>query len=738
MKGQSRRQAFSHSWESTMHDFLFGLGALRAPIVVALLFALLLIVPGQSREIVQVIFEGRGINYRLEIGRTLLALLFLSLTFLVCGFRLLQAASDRRREAIERFRPSFEAVALTLPLTPFLVLALVLIDIRFGRLLDDYIRSPVSAELIAGIALSLAALSYFSAFRGALWNLLERIVGLFGGITPLWATALAGATIVLLSVYIAARPTQLADVLGPVGVTCLFFGVLLISASLLTHLYDRYQIPGLAILAALAVLSAHFGLNENHDLRLDATSGPAAAPKKVSEAFLSWLAERPGISNYTSTPYTVYVVTAEGGGLYAAAHAAYTLATIHDHCPAFAQHVFAISAVSGGSLGAGLFAALVKTDPTATGRARDGDCPMRDLRNQGPMQKAVESYFHEDLLTPLLAAAAFPDFLQRFVPYRFPSLDRARALETGFEDAWTKLATATGRSDTQVFSSNFRSLWKPSEDVPALLFNATSVIDGERVVMAPFEIFDEIGFRYQEVDLLNTVDSLRFSAAVGASARFPYATPPAAFRDASSEIVDQLVDGGYYDNTGIQSAVDLIYGLKAMSIEAAAHAEGQCAKSNLAAYSIPNVGSVLVCFRAIALLSIDQNRDFKLTGEVLTPPKGVYQARLARGFADARMMGRLYCGGKRCGRGVFSDRPHFYVNYLIGGGLPLAWYFSESTLQTLFEITDTESCPKVPWAWPNPTPIDRVKNARIENACLPQRIARDLGPHETRQQNGEP
>ncbi|MFX7866411.1 hypothetical protein ABTK37_20655, partial [Acinetobacter baumannii] len=58
--------------------------------------------------------------------------------------------------------------------------------------------------------------------------------------------------------------------------------------------------------------------------------------------------------------FPLYVVAAEGGGIYAATHAASFLAEIQDMCPGFSHHLFAISGVSGGSVGAAVFNALTR------------------------------------------------------------------------------------------------------------------------------------------------------------------------------------------------------------------------------------------------------------------------------------------------------------------------------------------------------------------------------------------
>ena len=86
---------------------------------------------------------------------------------------------------------------------------------------------------------------------------------------------------------------------------------------------------------------------------------PAALPQ-AEVAFRDWFRQRPDRDRFAGRRYPVYVVAAEGGGIYAALHAASALGGLQDRCPAFADHLFAISSVSGGSLGAATFAAGLK------------------------------------------------------------------------------------------------------------------------------------------------------------------------------------------------------------------------------------------------------------------------------------------------------------------------------------------------------------------------------------------
>jgi hypothetical protein len=54
------------------------------------------------------------------------------------------------------------------------------------------------------------------------------------------------------------------------------------------------------------------------------------------------------------------------------------------------------------------------------------------------------------------------------------------------------------------------------------------------------------------------------SMAVLNSARFPIASPPGEIRDANDRLVDGIVDGGYFENFGMQTATELALALRAV------------------------------------------------------------------------------------------------------------------------------------------------------------------------------
>jgi hypothetical protein len=127
------------------------------------------------------------------------------------------------------------------------------------------------------------------------------------------------------------------------------------AATFLVYLGARVSLPILRLTLLFGLLCTTFNLNDNHRVRLEGTKNPAEI-HDFDAAFTSWLKGRADLAEYD--PYPVFFIATEGGGLRAAYFTALVLTALQDQCPAFAQHVFAISGVSGGSVGATIFDAL--------------------------------------------------------------------------------------------------------------------------------------------------------------------------------------------------------------------------------------------------------------------------------------------------------------------------------------------------------------------------------------------
>jgi len=361
----------------------------------------------------------------------------------------------------------------------------------------------------------------------------------------------------------------LAASLGTIAVVSVFAALLVV---VLTGLHINFYRSGwsLLALACLAALTfSFFDWNGNHVIHERPLKNPqaifdAAGPQL---AFESWYRSRKDLAHFDgkTRKYPVFIVAARGGGIYAAAQDAIFLSRMQDQCPTFAQHVFAISGVSGGSFGAALFSSLAREN-VANGAWQ----PCQFGKSEtGALEQHAQSFLRTDFLAPIVAAALFPDFLQRFFPIAIPGSDRGEALSHGMERAWQE----TEASTENPFELTFLSHWNPNSAAPALMFNTTEVDNGRRVVIAPFAIsplrdpaLSQLSWFYQTDEMDKSLLSglrgppvkadVKLSEATGMSARFPWILPAATIKRDGKSI--RLVDGGYFDNSGIETALDLI------------------------------------------------------------------------------------------------------------------------------------------------------------------------------------
>jgi hypothetical protein len=381
---------------------------------------------------------------------------------------------------------------------------------------------------------------------------------------------------VLLSVLFAFYSTPLGRSITAFGIVCLFFGIATLVLAALTLLQTRTRFPILFLLIVCAFVFNIFGWNDNHGIRelgVDKKALPPPPLRLIGDGFKQWLEARKDFD--PSEDYPVYVVAAEGGGIYAAFRTATFLTTLQDICPRFSRHLFAISSVSGGSIGAAIFAGLTESIHESDDKLRATSKCLTADDNVGGLffTDVAEDILRDDYLSPVLAAFLFPDFLQRFLPFPIPFFDRSRALENSLETSWNdrteeykkQFPDRWARLDNP-FEESFAHYWSPQSDTPALFFNTTEVESGRGRVIAPLaantgEISSFPLMRTQADAKGGTTGvDIRLSTAAVLSARFPWLTPPGSFlaATASGRHEIQLVDGGYLDNSGVITALTIV------------------------------------------------------------------------------------------------------------------------------------------------------------------------------------
>ena len=470
---------------------------------------------------------------------------------------------------------------------------------QLTQLLDE--MAPVAGALVYAsmalllLALVIVGLSFHPAFR---------IDGHSRGPGRWMSSTVRNLLLIVAAALVVTFSISLIEVpriVGTLAIFNLFVMTLVLFVSRLIYIQDRFRIPVVVIAVLAAVGFSIFDLNDNHvvspvrssyvfDPTMARSMGfyehcqtrpsddfckPRVPPKAVNgrlatSEFWRWFDQRADKDKYGDAPYPVFVVSAGGGGLYAAQFTAKFLARLQDHCPHFAQHVFAISGVLGGSVGAATFASLVRQEVKQTDKP---GCRAFGKEEQGPLEQKTDFILGRDYLSPVIGSTLFPEFLQRFLPFPIQSFDRGKVIDRALE---ANVARALSAGDNP-FEMPLQDLWDPKGVTPALMLNSTQPGTGRRVVMAPFDPRSQDAYAQIRKNMLklewlqqlmqagSTKDyseDLKLSTSAGVSARFPWLmlaasvqVPPS--KDQQAKLI-RLVDGGYFENSGADTAGDLI------------------------------------------------------------------------------------------------------------------------------------------------------------------------------------
>ena len=558
-----------------------GAGAIGLPVFMMTLLFGLLVLPDQIKELYRVHAEAwaeqRWYNPQLVLAAASLAVL----TFFI--WRLARELS--RLPAAQRIIPDHWS-RLVFDWMPRLICLVPWMAVGIGAWLSavslPQFYRPTTPEFDA-IYPELDRVRHFltlgavtcGAIAAALFVIITAIELIFGR----WGKHLFGRPF-LLRLW----PVYLAIVLGMSAASLFLDGSWFVEAGiipvvalwtigvtgLLAHLWHFSERVRSAVLAALVfslITFDYYGWTDNHRFRHAPVDFPWQAQDrpKAQDAFDQWLAARKDMETFrqAGAPYPVYVVAAEGGGLYAAYHVGKFLARMQDLCPSFSQHLFAISAVSGGSLGAAMFASLARDDAK-----NQQNVPCRSVR-EGRFERRMERLLTRDFLSPVVAATFFHDFVQRFVPFPVHQLDRARKLEASFESAWAK--TFADRPN-RLAESFVGSCGTNAQDclqgaAPVLVLNLTQVETGVQLALSPINLNDtgppdtKSGKIYDALENGGQAIDMPMSTAIGLSARFPWVTPSGWYsqqveRDGpdGGKIKElrtyRFADGGYAEGSG--------------------------------------------------------------------------------------------------------------------------------------------------------------------------------------------
>ncbi len=537
---------------------------------------------------------------------------------------------------------------------------------------------------------------------------------------------LTAASIVLFTApWLGGISISAAQWLGAPAIFGLFVIQIGYYASLLSAARERIGAPILSGLAVWAVLLAWSGLNENHAIHV---SSPATKPQRpqLNVAFIDWYnarADRAAFSN-AGKPYPVFMVSAAGGGLYAAAFTSATLARLQDQCPAFAQHTFAISGVSGGGLGAALFTTMLgdRKQVAATSLSDLASCATRTfaMANQVGLEKEARNFLDWDFLAPIVGAGLFPDFLQRFLPFPVAAFDRSRAFEASLDERWRAVQKKDcSGTDCAPFARDYLSHWKASGVAPALVLNATDVDIGYRTVLAPFIIANAVPAEYTALKNFHQYldGDVSLGTAVGLTARFPWVMPPATVAQTGNKPKMRLLDGGIFENSGVDTISDMLTELRIFEVDPKLRLVDQA--------NLPWVRFHPLIISGYQLNRVETATNFR--GEALSPVTAMLSSRVQRaGMASYRLF--LQRGYNCAKRGQSNNcRPEgvrFFVLNHEDYRIPVGWQLSKLTSNVIQDhIGQFDRCEPIPTIremFTERTPdqtAQRLKYTRQENNC---------------------
>jgi hypothetical protein len=375
------------------------------------------------------------------------------------------------------------------------------------------------------------------------FNLVQRCWVIFGLV--LAVAAMAVATL---------WPARFGALLGAPAVVFLGLGLIIPVIVIAIQVGSGLRIPVAGTLLALAIV---FGLwVDNHAAGRRAfgvaTTGPTDR-LTLTQAYEQWRAAQPGGAGARKT---MILVAVQGGASRAGYWTAIALSSLREAAKAkrvdIDPHIFAISSVSGGSVGAVGYAAMLKTAPDAP------DFKLRLLRFAG-----------DNVLGGAVTGMLFPDLLQRFLPVTFLP-DRAEALERSWEDAWASIdpkapSAALMREPFLNLAPRAGEPWRP-----ILIVQGASENGGRRFLTSGVKFAcDEI----DADDFLNSVGhDVAASTAILNGARFPWVSPGGTFSGArcgtTVKQTDHILDGGYFDNAGAETLREMVRALHAIRAEA--------------------------------------------------------------------------------------------------------------------------------------------------------------------------
>jgi hypothetical protein len=263
----------------------------------------------------------------------------------------------------------------------------------------------------------------------------------------------------------------------------------------------------------------------------------------VSQNFQEWIKVKLNKHRHNDSlnkTYPIILIAAEGGGIRASTWTSLALKKLQELRPDFIDHVYAISGVSGGGVGAAFYAAYLH------------DQLMGEFDQFPSAPSSFEQTVSDDFLSDLTAGFIYHDNLQRILPWPIESLSRNRKLENSWGLTWnTRMFSST-------MDSSFLHIWNGDTrySIPNIFINGLLAETGQKAITSNLEL--NTSFFRDDIDVIGKLGSdipLKTAASLGA--RFPVITSGALLKADGKTPLGHILDGGYKENSGIETAWQL-------------------------------------------------------------------------------------------------------------------------------------------------------------------------------------
>ncbi|MCC5610876.1 patatin-like phospholipase family protein [Nostoc sp. CHAB 5834] len=469
--------------------------------------------------------------------------------------------------------------------------------------------------------------------------------------------------------------------MGPVPIVIMGMAFLTLITTLIIYFNDDRHRPISVIAITILIVLSYFTDNSS----LQDISSPTLVPKRpdIETHFYNWAKAR---SPKFDSEIPVIIIAAEGGGIRALNWTARSLWAFNSKIGNFNKYLYAISGVSGGAVGATFYNSFVHD------RQRYLELNTHVLSNL-----TFRRICRDDFVSGLTSAYLFPEMIQNFIPYPINYFDRSKWLENSWSNSYRRMTKGIMdsipnesyrpeyRDGLNTLDMPFTQLWKLSNnkdttesynyELPSLFLNCTLSETGQKAIVSNLSL-DSTSFQ-DVVDVIKyTNKDMPVKTAASSSARFPFVTSGGLIENYKNNKIAQsghLTDGGFFDNTGIETAVQILNSIIKIS-----H------KHNI------KVRPTIIFLQNGNGSTHDRQEALKTVRSVRIPWESFFNSwnrgTITRNNMYSMLFKRTYVDLERSGDIVYTK---LSLAYSYEGEYPLGWYVSKPTIVQLNKRLNT-------------------------------------------------